>query len=122
MSQELSPLYVELVSTLPDQNQSGIPDEVNAMKEQTIAVKVTGANQPGRPSIADPNRPVGYRFSLPHSNQSRSSTNDTEQSFGRAILYFRFSAKPDAGDLMKRLSVQPAGMSAFNFFEGLANP
>jgi len=35
MSQELSPLYGELVSTSPNENQFGMPDEVNAMQEQT---------------------------------------------------------------------------------------
>ena len=42
---------------------------------------------------------------------------DTQQSFGRALLYFRFSAIADGGDLPIRLAVQPAGMSAFNFFK-----
>ncbi len=35
MSQELPPFYGELVITPPNENQSGIQDEVNAMKEQT---------------------------------------------------------------------------------------
>jgi hypothetical protein len=34
----------------------------------------------------------------------------------------RFSAKPDCGDLIKRRSVQPAGMSALNFFEPSLTP
>ena len=35
MSQDMAPLYGELVITSPNENQSGIPEEVNAMQEQT---------------------------------------------------------------------------------------
>ncbi len=35
MIQEITPLYGELVITSSHENQSGIPDEVKAMKEQT---------------------------------------------------------------------------------------
>ena len=35
MDQEPRPLYGEVVIASPDENQSGIPDEVRVMKEQT---------------------------------------------------------------------------------------
>ena len=35
MSQDMPPLYGELVITSPTENQSSIQDEVNALKEQT---------------------------------------------------------------------------------------
>jgi hypothetical protein len=35
----------------------------------------------------------------------------------RIAMKFRNSALPDAGDFLKRRSVQPAGRSAFKFFE-----
>ncbi len=35
MNQDMAPLYGELVITSPDKNHAGIPDEVNAMQEQT---------------------------------------------------------------------------------------
>lgn len=33
------------------------------------------------------------------------------------VAMVSFSAKADRGDFMRRLSVQPAGMTAFNIFE-----
>jgi hypothetical protein len=50
---------------------------------------------------------------------AHSGSNDLKSSMTATTdnLTVLFSALPDAGDVLKRLSAQPAGMTAFNSFE-----
>src|SRR5450759_2153754 len=70
-----------------------------------------------RPKDAIGNLNLGQLIRSPHSRRWARAAPDTLETVSAIATTGCSSALPDVGDFLKRRSVQPAGRSAFKFFE-----